>query len=49
MKNWLDYFEYNRAHRREIPWEREIQVEAQWRAPLIRSLQRFQEIGRAHV
>ena len=42
MKNWLDYFEYNRSHRREIPWEREIQVEAQWRAPLIRSLQRFQ-------
>ncbi len=42
MKNWLDYFEYNRRHRRDIPWEREIELAAHWRGPLIRSLQKFQ-------
>src|SRR5438552_16393248 len=42
MKDWLDYFEYNRRHRRKIPWERTIELAAGARAPLIRSLQRFQ-------
>jgi hypothetical protein len=42
MKNWLRYFEYNRSNRYHIPWQREIQVEPHLRAPLIRSLQRFQ-------
>jgi hypothetical protein len=40
--NWLNYFEHNRTHRREIPWERGIHLAAHLRAPLIRSLQRFQ-------
>jgi hypothetical protein len=42
MKNWLKYFEYNREHRQEIPWERGITVDPGMRAPLIHSLQRFQ-------
>src|SRR5215831_5545739 len=42
MKKWLNYFEYNRDHRDEIPWERPIELEPQLRAPLARSLQRFQ-------
>jgi len=40
--DWLAYFQYNRAHRMRIPWERGIAVEAHLREPLIRSLQRFQ-------
>lgn len=40
--NWLDYFEYNRTHRLEIPWEKGIHIEEHLRLPLIRSLQRFQ-------
>lgn len=39
---WTAYFERNCASRLTIPWEREILVEPQLRAPLIRSLQRFQ-------
>src|SRR5262249_52419677 len=42
MKRWLQYFEYNRDRRMEIPWERGLEVEAELRGPLIRSLQRFQ-------
>src|SRR5690349_18496076 len=42
MNTWLNYFEHNRIHRHEIPWERGIQVEPYLRAPLIRSLQKFQ-------
>jgi hypothetical protein len=42
MKSWLKYFEYNRDHRREIPWERGVTVDDATRAPLIHSLQRFQ-------
>jgi hypothetical protein len=42
MKNWLDYFERNRANRLPVPWERGIEVEPHLRAPLIRSLQKFQ-------
>src|SRR5436309_8987875 len=40
--NWLRYFEHNRDHRMNIPWEQGIQLEARLREPLIRSLQRFQ-------
>lgn len=42
MKQWLEYFEYNRVHRREIPWERGVTVEPAMRAALIHSLKRFQ-------
>ncbi|PYJ00437.1 MAG: hypothetical protein DME25_20720 [Verrucomicrobia bacterium] len=42
MKDWLNYFEHNRSHRPAIPWEREIEIAPHLRAPLIRSLQRFQ-------
>src|SRR5271168_1007822 len=42
MKEWLNYFQHNRVHRLEIPWERPICPEPRARAPLIRSLQRFQ-------
>jgi hypothetical protein len=42
MKPWLAYFEYNRDHRRNIPWERELQLKEQLVKPFIRSLQRFQ-------
>src|SRR5439155_16357049 len=42
MKSWLNYFENNRRHRREIPWERSIALADHLRGPLIRSLQRFQ-------
>ena len=42
MKNWLNYFEYNRSHRHVIRWERDIQIDPCLRQPLIRSLQKFQ-------
>jgi hypothetical protein len=42
MREWLEYFQHNRRHRRVIPWERGITVEPHVRAPLIESLQRFQ-------
>jgi hypothetical protein len=42
MQVWLDYFEQNRANRLLIPWENGINVEPHLRAPLIRSLQKFQ-------
>src|SRR5665213_1409051 len=42
MQVWLDYFERNRANRLLVPWENGIQVEPHLRAPLIRSLQKFQ-------
>jgi rubrerythrin len=42
MKKWLKYFEHNREHRLDIPWERGVNVEPAARAPLIHSLQRFQ-------
>lgn len=42
MQKWLNYFQHNRTHRRPIPWEQGLQVETHLRAPLIRSLQKFQ-------
>ena len=42
MKNWLNYFEHNRANRPPVPWEKGIAIEPNLRAPLIRSLQKFQ-------
>src|SRR5690349_23379811 len=42
MQNWLDYFERNRANRPPVPWEKGIDTEPHLRAPLIRSLQKFQ-------
>jgi hypothetical protein len=40
--NWLRYFEHNRDHRLPIPWECGVHPEPTLRAPLIRSLLRFQ-------
>jgi hypothetical protein len=42
MQTWLNYFEGNRKNRMPVPWENGINVESQLRAPLIRSLQKFQ-------
>ena len=42
MQTWLNYFESNRKNRAPIPWEAGINVEPHLRAPLIRSLQKFQ-------
>lgn len=42
MQNWLNYFESNRVNRLPVPWEKGIHVEPHLRAPLIRSLQKFQ-------
>jgi hypothetical protein len=42
MKEWLDYFQHNRDHRLEIPWDRPICLDPRSREPLIHSLQRFQ-------
>ncbi len=42
MRKWLQYFEHNRKHRREIPWQNGITIAPTVRAPLIHSLQRFQ-------
>lgn len=42
MQNWLNYFESNRVNRLPVPWEKGIHVEPRLRAPLIRSLQKFQ-------
>lgn len=48
--NWYTYFEQNRLNRRPIPWTGGIEVTSHLRAPLIRSLQRFQigETGEGH-
>jgi hypothetical protein len=40
--DWLSYFQCNRRDRLPIPWEQGIAVPPHLRAPLIRSLQRFQ-------
>jgi len=42
IAEWVAYFDRNRGDRLPIPWERGIAVEPGLRAPLIRSLQRFQ-------
>jgi 4-hydroxy-3-methylbut-2-en-1-yl diphosphate reductase len=42
MQTWLEYFERNRASRPPVPWENGVDVEPHLRAPLIRSLQKFQ-------
>ena len=42
MKHWLDYFQHNRAHRFDIPWERGVNPDPCLCGPLIASLQRFQ-------
>ncbi len=40
--NWLNYFQLNRVHRSEVPWERGIHPEKHLRKPLLDSLRRFQ-------
>ncbi len=40
--HWLNYFHHNRDHRRPVPWDLGLRVEAKLRVPLVRSLQRFQ-------
>jgi hypothetical protein len=42
MQTWLNYFEWNRVNRPPVPWENGVHVEPHLRAPLIRSLQKFQ-------
>src|SRR5213075_377485 len=43
MKKWLNYFEHNRVHRRDVPWEQPLEIAApSLRDALIRSLQKFQ-------
>src|SRR5580704_5011876 len=42
MKHWLNYFEYNRDHRHETPWERGVTIPPKTRGPLIHSMLRFQ-------
>jgi hypothetical protein len=42
MQIWLNYFERNRKNRPPVPWENGVHVEPYLRAPLIRSLQKFQ-------
>jgi len=42
MQSWLNYFEHNRKNCPPVPWENGIYVEPHLRAPLIRSLQKFQ-------
>jgi hypothetical protein len=50
VKTWQNYFEWNRANRPSISWERGITIEPRLREPLIRSLQKFQlgESGDGH-
>jgi hypothetical protein len=42
MKQWLDYFEWNKANRHRIPWTENPRIALHLQGPLIRSLQRFQ-------
>jgi hypothetical protein len=42
MQSWLNYFDHNHTNRPPVPWESGIEVEPHLRAPLIRSLQKFQ-------
>ena len=42
MQYWLNYFKRNRKDRHPVPCEKGIRVEPDLRAPLIRSLQKFQ-------
>jgi len=42
MNEWLQYFEWNRANRRDIPWQNGVKLEFHLQRPLLRSLQRFQ-------
>lgn len=42
MKEWLDYFEWNKTNRRHIPWHDGVKLEFHLQRPLLRSLQRFQ-------
>lgn len=42
MQTWLNYFQYNRANRSTVPWERGIKIEPQFREPLAASLRKFQ-------
>lgn len=42
MQRWLNYFQYNRIHCADVPWERGIRIEPHLREPLVRSLQKFQ-------
>src|ERR1043166_10094623 len=40
--NWLSFFKWNRAHRSTIAWQPTLELAPHLRAPLIRSLQKFQ-------
>jgi bacterioferritin (cytochrome b1) len=42
MKSWLTYFQHNRTNRRPLVFAQGVTIEPHLRAPLIRSLQRFQ-------
>lgn len=42
MQTWLNYFQYNRANRAIVPWERGIRVEPHLYKPLVASLRKFQ-------
>jgi hypothetical protein len=42
MHKWLRYFQHNKIHRIDIPWQSEIAPEPHLREALISSLQRFQ-------
>jgi hypothetical protein len=42
MKHWLKYFEWNREHRRNVPWSDRIDLPPEQVAAFVRSLQRFQ-------
>jgi hypothetical protein len=42
MKQWLDYFEWNKVNRHPVPWKERARIAPHLRKPLIRSMRRFQ-------